>query len=357
MNFLERMRAAPNANEIAKASKAKAEEERERRRIERLLDGVETVLLSGFWEFIKSLRNPYVLQEIGDLLEREDYGGAMKVVDSYIVRFGQTVPSGWASVGAAEATALSAQLADTLKPTVAISFEVGNAVAADLIQRATMKFIAEITEKQREAIQLAMADALASGASSASAARAFRDAIGLTAFQNRAVMRYRTLLEKRSLQAFDRALRDTRFQPRDGTDEARLAYLARLTPEKIDIMVDRYRERMLQRRAETIARTEGLAITEGARDEAFRQMVETTGLDTSLIDEIWRATTSDDRTRETHRAMNGQVQPYGQPFVSPSGARLRYPGDPDAPAEEVINCRCHKTRRIRQVGQPFGTPL
>lgn len=48
----------------------------------------------------------------------------------------------------------------------------------------------------------------------------------------------------------------------------------------------------------------------------------------------------DSRVRETHRVLDGKKVPMGSPFVSPSGAKLRYPGDPKAPIAEVINCRC-----------------
>lgn len=52
----------------------------------------------------------------------------------------------------------------------------------------------------------------------------------------------------------------------------------------------------------------------------------------------WIAT-PDMRTRETHADADGQVQPVGAAF-SVGEAQLMYPGDPDGPAEEVINCRC-----------------
>jgi hypothetical protein len=29
-----------------------------------------------------------------------------------------------------------------------------------------------------------------------------------------------------------------------------------------------------------------------------------------------------------------------QPFVTPLGIELMYPGDPNAPAGDVVNCRC-----------------
>lgn len=46
------------------------------------------------------------------------------------------------------------------------------------------------------------------------------------------------------------------------------------------------------------------------------------------------------RTRESHAALNGKKVMDGTPFVTIWGNLLRYPGDPSAPAREVINCFC-----------------
>lgn len=43
----------------------------------------------------------------------------------------------------------------------------------------------------------------------------------------------------------------------------------------------------------------------------------------------------DNLVRETHD-IDGEVQPLGQRFSN----GLRYPGDVDGPANEVIQCRC-----------------
>lgn len=42
-------------------------------------------------------------------------------------------------------------------------------------------------------------------------------------------------------------------------------------------------------------------------------------------------------SRDTHIALNGKKTMVGDPFP---GSILRFPGDPNAPAEEVINCHC-----------------
>lgn len=44
-------------------------------------------------------------------------------------------------------------------------------------------------------------------------------------------------------------------------------------------------------------------------------------------------------SRDTHKELNGKRKPMGEAFETENG-KLRYPGDPSAPAEEVINCRC-----------------
>lgn len=55
----------------------------------------------------------------------------------------------------------------------------------------------------------------------------------------------------------------------------------------------------------------------------------------------WLATL-DGRTRDTHRALDGQVQKTKDPFTI-DGMSIMFPGDPTAPARLVYNCRCTLT--------------
>lgn len=47
----------------------------------------------------------------------------------------------------------------------------------------------------------------------------------------------------------------------------------------------------------------------------------------------------DERTRESHADADGQIVDIDDNF-SVGDASLSFPGDPDGPAEEIINCRC-----------------
>lgn len=84
-------------------------------------------------------------------------------------------------------------------------------------------------------------------------------------------------------------------------------------------------------RARVIARTEIVS----ASNEGTQLGAISTGLD---LKKVWIAT-NDDRTRDTHMALDGDVVEMNANFVVGDG-KGQYPGDMDLPAEEVINCRC-----------------
>lgn len=84
-------------------------------------------------------------------------------------------------------------------------------------------------------------------------------------------------------------------------------------------------------RGAIIARTETHSAANFGADNAARM----TGL--PLIKE-WVAT-NDERTRDSHRSADGQTREMDQPFDI-NGYAMMYAGDMNAPASEVINCRC-----------------
>ncbi len=79
----------------------------------------------------------------------------------------------------------------------------------------------------------------------------------------------------------------------------------------------------------------------------MQQSIDSGAVSADLVDQKWNAI-EDGRTRDSHRPMNGQLQPWGSPFISGAGNRLRFPGDPLAPISETAQCRCNKTFIIRK---------
>lgn len=121
-----------------------------------------------------------------------------------------------------------------------------------------------------------------------------------------------------------------------------------LDPATIDQIVGRYSDRLLELRGQMLARTETLTSIHAAKHEGFRQGLDKTNYPPEAVTRVWRSA-GDNKVRHTHAAMNGQVvNGIDTPFLSPSGAMLRYPGDTGlgAGADEVIGCRCDDDYRI-----------
>lgn len=329
---------------IALATKHYVEEKFVERQLERLgslLIRSEGKITAAFADFVREMGKEDLIREVAKLILEGNIEAALGTIGGPVITMSKIIPEIFHDAGVHEAAELAIQMGPAV-PTVSISFNPEDARAASVMADATLNFIREFTDKQREATRQALTAALTSGEGIQGAARAFRDSIGLTAYQENAVRNYRRLLQEGSAEALDRALRDRRF---DGSVSRAAGGGKPLTPEQIDRMVAAYRRRYLAYRAETIARTETLRAVSQARELSLEQAMATAGIAPSQVTSVWNSIV-DHRTRETHREMRGQERPLGQPFLAPTGDLLRYPGDPLAPPALVINCRCVLTRKF-----------
>ena len=87
-------------------------------------------------------------------------------------------------------------------------------------------------------------------------------------------------------------------------------------------------------REERIARTEASRAWNTATLKAAQDM---TGEDRPLVKQ-WR-TRGDTRVRHSHDRVDGQLRMLDEPFRV-GGHDMMQPGDPSAPADETVNCRC-----------------
>lgn len=90
-----------------------------------------------------------------------------------------------------------------------------------------------------------------------------------------------------------------------------------------------------QWKARRIARTETIGSYSAGAYYSAEAWQQTSGKEMWVS---WLAT-SDTRTRGAHIVADGQVRRLGEPF-SVGGVAMRFPGDPLAPADLVVNCRC-----------------
>lgn len=275
-----------------------------------------------------------------DHVFRGDIEGALDLIERYVHRFADVIPKVFQDVGEATAAELTQQIGGLA---VAIGFDITDERAAAIARRARLRLISEFTDSQRRAVRQALTRGMLEGAGTQQMARWFRGSIGLTARQEQAVFNYGNLLRQQSAAALRRGHRNRRFD-----DRVRQAVFDQkpLTSKQIGTMVAAYRSRARKARADTIARTEALRITSEAREETLRQALDQTGLGPNEVERVWNST-DDHRTRDHHEKMDGQRAPVDGKFRDGLGNLLRWPGDPEAPAETTINCRCTVTFSIQ----------
>lgn len=305
-------------------------------RLEALLLTMEASVRRAFRDFIRNVNDDTVLRRLTDLIETGRTDDALKIVNSYIERMANVVPSIYQIVGEATAAELAATAGEQI---LAIGFNPAHPRAAELVRASRLSLIAEMTNEQRLATRQAIAASFEQGTGTAGMARAFRNSIGLNSQQVAWLTSYENRLRSLDPKAMGMELRDKRF---DRTIRRAIERGQPLTTKQIDSMTERYRARALQYRSEMIARTEAGRATSEAQQESLEQMLEQTGMDQRRVVRVWHAT-RDKRTRDWHASMDKQQVGLTEQFIDGNGNRLKYPRDPAAPAETVVACRCTLT--------------
>lgn len=179
--------------------------------------------------------------------------------------------------------------------------------------------------------------------------------VGLTENQMRWVANTRRDLENLDDNYFTRALRDKRF---DRTVEKAIREGKPLDAETINKLVLRYKDNTLKYRAESIARTESIQSLNRAEYEAHKQAVDMGAVNQGAMKRVWDSA-GDSRVRWSHRKLDGQTVGIDEPFISPSGAKMMFPGDTSlgAPADEVVMCRCRVRLKVDWLADVDDDPI
>ena len=313
-------------------------------RIEDLISSFERDFAAAFMLLIGSIKNEMVLSEVADLIEKGLLTQALEKVEQSIAKFSDVLVTAIAASARGTADFLESQLK------VVISFDQTNVSAVEAMRETKLRAMKGLSDTQMTSIRETLIEGISNGDNPLEQARRFRDSIGLTPNQNKAVASYRRALESNSAAALNRALRDARF---DRTVENAVASGKALTAKQIDKMVDRYRDRSVKHRAEVIARTEALAAVHKGNNLMYQQAVRDGFLEKERLLRTW-SRAKDNRVRDTHDGMQGQQRGLDEAFMSDAGVLLMYPGDETAPAKETVQCRCLVTTRLLPAGQVAG---
>jgi hypothetical protein len=333
-----------------------------RSRFEQLIDHFEPRLHNAFLEAVNGIRDRAVIARLVERLERGDVMGAVEAVNIDPEAFGAldlAIAEAFNAGGMDAAEHLA--LRDPDGHRLVFRWDVRNLVAEAWLREHSSQLVTRITEDQRQAVRQALTTGLEEGRNPRSVAldvvgrqnRATGSRtggiIGVTSQQERLIASARHELASGETDALRRYLgrqrRDKRF---DRTVEKAIREGRALEKATVDRMVGRYADRLLALRGEMLAQTETLGALNGSRNEAIRQAIVSGKVDAETVTKVWRSA-ADDRVRHSHRRLNGQSVGFYEPFTSPTGARLMYPGDPAAPAHEHVGCRCTMEIKIDYV--------
>ncbi len=251
--------------------------------------------------------------------------------------------------------------------TLAIRFGGTNPRAQLWVQKHSSTLITAIVADQRAAVRTVVEAGIRGGVGPRTTAlnivgridrstgRRVGGILGLTSNQAGFVTNARRELEsgnKSLLKNYlTRRQRDRRF---DSIVQRSIKTGAPISAKDTTRMADRYSDKLLKLRGDTIARTESLAAFNAGRQEGLNQLVDSGAVKNEQVRRIWR-TASDSRVRDTHQALNGEVVGLKQEFSN----GLMFPAAPGGAPEETINCRCiveTKIDHLASVAPPKPVP-
>ena len=320
-------------------------------RIEALLITAEASFQAEFLAALKVIERSIDLGMLAELLEQGRFTEAFAIVGQAAARLGNVWAAQFVAAGIDTGNFLTTEVAE-----VVIGFDQTNTRAVQAMRDNQLRLVTNFTEQQRRATQQALIAGIQEGKNPREIARIFRNSIGLTQQQERWVRNYERALQNLDRASLARELRDRRFDPtvRQAIDRGEP-----LTRAQIDKMVERYRQRALKLRSETIARTEGLRVVHEGADEMYQQAIESGQLQRDQLIRTWN-TAGDERVRDfgngaptSHVTMSRQSRLVGEPFVSGGGNLTLHPGAFGVGFED-INCRCLVTTRILKLSEITG---
>ena len=327
----------------------------------------EARILRAFRNSIQSVKDQATIQEIVRLLEVGNIDGVVDLLqldEAMFEPLEEAIRQAYREGGLTGVEQIGRIPVGT--GNIVARFSMSTPEATAWLSALSSTLIVEITNDQREAVRTALNAGLERGDNPRTTAldlvgrinpqtkRREGGIVGLTNQQAQWSVNAREELENLDARYFDRKLRDKRL---DGRIRRAIESGEPLDQKTIDAAVTRLQQRTLKFRGNNIARTESLNALRSGQFEAIRQAAARGGVNASDVMKAWDAT-NDSRTRLEHTVMerkngNNNPIPFNQPFVSPTGEMVMYPGDTSmgADASFIINCRCRAEYTIDFVGK------
>lgn len=305
----------------------------------------------AFEAAIADIKSSVVLRRVIDALENGNIDGAiaaLNIDESAFAQLRAAIAQAYSDGGAAVIAATRFNPPNATKAVV--RWDVTNTVAERYLRE---QLGTKITRVTQDTIQAAR-DAMVSGYSKGQGPRQIAldivgrvgangkrsgGVLGLNGPQQQYVRNMRAYLESGDYNAVLRmSKRDKRF---DKTIMKAMRDDRPLSKAQIDKLTQRYSDRLLKLRGDTIARTETANAVEQSRDDGFRMGIEKENIPPQYVTKEWLHGGGGMRPREQHVAESGQkVEGLDTPFVMQDFTLMQRPHDPAGPARHTISCTC-----------------
>lgn len=231
----------------------------------RLADARERRIKASVLAALLALADAFGSQAVLDLIARNDIYGLLQILRHPDIVAG--VSASWGPIGDLKLDAAKEAANENFGGLIV--YDPLQASAPLMAQR--QQYIDAIIGQSRQVMQQSILSGLRYGMSPEAVQLALENVIALTPSQANAVANFRRLLEQGNPQALNRVLRDRRF---DATVQSWIDAESEPEADAIDAMVERYAERQLAFRAQTIARTEAMKAATGGIRDAYVQAVQ-----------------------------------------------------------------------------------
>lgn len=328
-----------------------------KQRLDALLKVFAPEIQAAFLEAIANITNNAVIAELAEAIERGDVDTTYRLLGispAAMRPLTAAIESAYERAGIATGQTFPRVLVTPIGKAV-FHFDVRNIRAEQYLRMHSADLVTRIGIETKENVRRLMTDAMVRGVNPRTTAldivgridpstkQRVGGVVGLSKQGEIWADAARNRLEDLDEAYFRMELRDKRF---DRTVEAAIKAGKPLSRDTVQKLVTRYKDNALRFRGESIGRTEAMQSLNAAEYEATLQAVEMGATVPEAVQREWDSA-GDGRVRWSHRRLNGERVGLKEPFVSPSGARMLYPGDTSlgAGANEIVGCRC----RVRSV--------
>lgn len=209
----------------------------------------------------------------------------------------------------------------------------------DVYKRFRVKTTKDIVNDTVSAVKQAIERAINEKRSNEEILYEFKHSIGLNRQQENAVNNYKKALISGSLQSLKYENRD---KSKDNEIISSIVAGALLSRSKVNSLVNAYRQRSIEYRANLIAETETLKYASAGEYESIIQAGMEEAIELNGLKKFW-VTQRDERVRANHIAiplMNNMGVDIWDYFQTPLGP-MRYPRDENGAPGNIVNCRCY----------------